>query len=120
MPRNMSFMLTTDQIRNQSKTVTRRTGWLFLKGGDILNAVEKGQGLKKGEKVKHLCKIQVIRTQRERLNYINQEECGREGFPEMTPDQFVEMFCKANKCEPTAIITRISFEYLEEEPTIWK
>jgi len=27
MPRNMSFMLTTEQIKNRTKTVTRRLGW---------------------------------------------------------------------------------------------
>jgi hypothetical protein len=52
MPRNMSFMLTTEQVRNQTKDVTRRLKWLFLKSGDILNAVVKGIGLKKGETVK--------------------------------------------------------------------
>jgi len=36
MPRNISFALTTQQVRNRTKTVTRRAGWLFLKAGDIL------------------------------------------------------------------------------------
>ena len=45
MPRNMSFMLTTEQVRNKTKTVTRRLGWWFLKPGEIVNAVEKGMGL---------------------------------------------------------------------------
>jgi len=49
--RNMSFFLTTDQIRNKTKTVTRRDGWLFLKPGDIVQACVKCQGLKKGEKI---------------------------------------------------------------------
>lgn len=30
--RNMSFNLTTKQIRNRTKTVTRRTGWIFYCG----------------------------------------------------------------------------------------
>jgi hypothetical protein len=30
----MSFMLTIDQVKNKTKTVTRRTGWTFLKPGD--------------------------------------------------------------------------------------
>ena len=43
MPRNMSFMITKEQVRNRTKTVTRRLGWAFLKPGDIVNAVEKGK-----------------------------------------------------------------------------
>lgn len=38
--RNMSFALTTPQILNRSKTVTRRAGWSFLKPGDIVCAVQ--------------------------------------------------------------------------------
>jgi len=33
--RNMSFSMTVDQIRDGSKTVTRRLGWLFLNFGDL-------------------------------------------------------------------------------------
>ena len=50
--RNMSFTMTTRQIKNRSTTMTRRFGWWFLKPGDRIQAVEKGMGLKKGEKVK--------------------------------------------------------------------
>ena len=35
MPRNMSFALTTDQVRKQSKTVTRRMGWRKTKPGEV-------------------------------------------------------------------------------------
>lgn len=52
--RNMSFMLTPDQILNQTKTVTRRLGWATLKPGTLVRAVRKCQGLKKGEKIEAL------------------------------------------------------------------
>ncbi|MCG2758957.1 MAG: hypothetical protein L6263_11055 [Desulfobacteraceae bacterium] len=97
MPRNMSFMLTTDQVRNKTKTVTRRTGWSFLKSGDIVNAVEKGMGLKKGEKVKRICQIRIKSIYSEALFRITKEECIKEGFPEMLPDDFIDMFCHHNK-----------------------
>ena len=52
MPRNMSFSLTTDQVRNRTKTVTRRLGWWknkhgkrLLQVGDIVNACVKCMGL---------------------------------------------------------------------------
>ncbi len=47
----MSFRLTAEQMRARTKTVTRRLGWSSLKPGDIVQPVEKAQGLRKGEKV---------------------------------------------------------------------
>jgi hypothetical protein len=113
MPRNISFALTKEQVKNRTKTVTRRDGWWNLTGGEILNAVEKSQGLKKGEKVKVICQIRVIRSETERLNCITQEECVKEGFPNMTPEQFIKMFCKSHK-EITEYdhVNRIEFEYV--------
>lgn len=36
----------------------------------------------------------------------------REGSPEMTAREFIEMFCKLNDCEPDETVTRIEFERL--------
>jgi len=118
MPRNMSFWLTTDQIKNRTKTVTRRLGWKNLKVGEVLNACVKCQGLKTGEKIVRLGRIQVVDVRREPLDHIEMEvdsgiaECAKEGFPEMTGMQFVEMFCRHMKCDPDTEVTRIEFEYL--------
>lgn len=113
MPRNMSFMFTKKQIRDRTKRVTRRLGWWFLKNGDVLNAVEQCQGLKKGEKVKHLCQIRVKSTRKERLYEIDQQDCIAEGFPDLSPDEFIEMFCKSHKkCLPETSVNRIEFEYV--------
>ena len=43
--RNMSFSATVQQVRDRTKTVTRRVGWKTLQPGEVLRAVEKGQGL---------------------------------------------------------------------------
>lgn len=112
MPRNMSFSMTTEQVRNKTKTVTRRLGWNFLKPGDVLNAVEKAQGLKKGEKVKGICQIRIISKRRERLCLITRKEIEKEGFPGMYKHEFIRMFCKANKAHWNLTINRIEFEYL--------
>jgi hypothetical protein len=115
--RNMSFALTEAQILNRSKTVTRRMGWQFLKPGDRIQAVRKGMGLKKGEKVVKLAVLEVVNVRREPLHYLlvtgvtARREVNAEGFPNMTPTQFVEMFCAANGCGPDAEITRIEFKY---------
>ena len=97
--RNMSFWLTQDQITNESKDVTRRRGWPFLKPGELIQAVDKMLGLKKGEHPKKLAVIRVMSTRWEPLNAITKDEVVREGFPDMTPEQFVIMFCEKMKCQ---------------------
>jgi hypothetical protein len=113
MPRNMSFMLTTEQVRNRTKTVTRRTGWSFLKPGDIVNAVEKGMGIKKGQKVTRICQIRIKSIRwGEPLYYITKDECIKEGFHEMEPDDFIDMFIRHNKVWAGCPVNRIEFEYI--------
>ena len=135
--RNMSFMLTMTQVRRSfdavrrarrnlladifitlEKDVTRRDGWEFLQVGDRLAACEKCQGLGKGGKIVKLGEIIVTDVRREPLRRMLDEaeygraECAREGFPDMTPEQFVAFFCKGHKgISPDSIITRIEFAY---------
>lgn len=112
MPRNMSFSLTTEQVRNRTKTVTRRLGWWFLKPGDVLYAVEKSRGLKKGEKVKRICKIQVISVRKEPLSAIDENDIRNEGFSGWLPSEFIDMFCRHNRCKPETTVNRIDFKYI--------
>ena len=115
MPRNMSFMLTTEQIRNRTKTVTRRVGWDFLTKGDIVNACVKCMGLKKGEKIEKICQIRITDVRWELLKDITQEECIKEGFPEKTPQEFIDMFMIYMGTHPSKMINRIEFEYIDGE-----
>ena len=117
MPRNISFALTTDQFRDQTKTVTRRKGWKFLKVGDILNGCVKCMGLKPGEKIERLGQIRVTDVRREPLNAMDIEPYGsdearKEGFPSMTGYQFVEMFCDHMGGKVDQSVTRIEYEYI--------
>jgi hypothetical protein len=113
--RNMSFMLTTEQIRNRTKTVTRRRwpSWGRLKPGDLIQACERCQGLGAGGKVKRICVLRIVKNAPESLTPISQDEVNLEGFPNMDPDRFVEMFCKHMKCVPTTVVNRIEFEYVD-------
>jgi hypothetical protein len=111
--RLMSFALTTEQIRNRTKTVTRRLGWKTLKPGTLLCAVVKGQGLKKGESPVRLGVIRVTDVRREWLDAMEQGEPKLEGFPDMTPDDFVRMFMKHMGVFRDAVVTRIEFEYFD-------
>lgn len=120
MPRNISFALTTDQIRNRTKTVTRRKGWKFIKKGDVLNACVKCMGLKPGESIERLGQIRVTDVRRESLYDIvlgldgGFGEATAEGFPDMTGEQFAEMFCEHMGGDIDQEVTRIEFEYIEE------
>lgn len=118
--RRISFSMTQDQILRQKKTVTRRMGWLNLKKGTLLRAVDRVMGFKKGEKAKVLGVIRVINATREILcQGVNDREVEREGFPQLTPKQFVEMFCLMMRCQPDDMVTRIEFEYVEDEMVSW-
>lgn len=120
--RNISFAMTTEQVRQRTKTVTRRMGWANLKQGELLSAVVKSQGLKKGEKVERLATIRVKDARRELLDRLTADldygfaETAREGFPESDerhwPSEFIAFFCRSHKCKPDEMVTRIEFEYV--------
>lgn len=111
--RAMSFMLTTEQMRNRTKTVTRRLGWNSLKRGDRLIAAVKCQGLGKGGKRQDICVVEVVAATVEVLLEITKEDVVREGFPEMSPADFIAMFCKHMKCDQTTLVNRIEFKFVE-------
>jgi len=111
--RNISFSLTTQQFRDRTKTVTRRTRWQNLKAGDRLMGIVKGMGLKKGEKVERLGEIEVVSVRREPLRNATDDEAIKEGFPEMSGNAFREMFCRHQGGTPDQIVTRIEFKYVE-------
>jgi hypothetical protein len=121
--RNMSFALTTEQVRAQTKTVTRRMGWLKLKPGDLIQPVKKCMGLRPGEKIEKIGDpVRVVDVRREPLRNLTDDvdygfvECALEGFPAPHhyhwPSEFVSMFCATHKgCTPDSIVTRIEFAY---------
>lgn len=117
--RNMSFSLTTPQILDGTKSVTRRVGWTNLNVGDSVKPVKKCMGLKPGEKVEVLrgplhitgVRCEPLRAILDDLEY-GRAECEREGFGTLHPSEFVEMFCSThNGCTPDTIVTRIEFAY---------
>lgn len=130
--RNISFALTTPQVRARTKTVTRRLGawWSkVLRKGDLLSACVKTQGIKAGG-LERICVIRVEDVRLERLDrllgaedqahglrHLSVKECLREcefeGFPDLTPGEFVEMFCRHMDCLDDAIVTRIEFSYVD-------
>lgn len=119
--RLISFSMTKTAFVDGSKTVTRRIGWASLKPGTKLMAVEKAMGLKPGERVVRLGALEVVSVRREPLSALRDEFLGTtlEGFPLLSPDQFIAHFCGAMKCKEDALVTRITFRRcLEDEPQV--
>jgi hypothetical protein len=120
---NISVALTEEQVLHQDKDVTRRVGWLKVKVGDILQPIRKGQGLKKGEHATKVgCPVRVVSVRREPLRRLLDDqaygfaEVVREGFPALTPQQFITFFLAGHKCTLDEDITRIEFIYESDEP----
>lgn len=121
----MSYQLTTRQYRERRKLVTRRLGWLKLKPGQVLMAVEKAMGLKPGEQAVELGPFIVISVRREPLRAMTDNvdygfrECELEGFGDdpilCWPSEFVRMFCNhypGGRVTPETIVTRIEIRQI--------
>lgn len=123
--RNISFSLTAEQFLDGTKDVTRRLGWKFLKPGDRLMGCRKCMGLKPGETIVRLGEIEIVSVRFEPLNRMSchsefarkeigygKSEAIREGFPDLSGDEFVTMFCRHMSVRrPDQIITRIEFRH---------
>lgn len=119
MPRNMSFSLTTDQVRRREKTVTRRFAWWDLQPGTLLWAVVKAMGLKRGERVERICPIRVVSAAPEPLSRLLEDpeygaaEARREGFPEMSGEEFAEFLTSSTGRSLDEAPMRIEFVYVD-------
>lgn len=119
--RLMSFCHTKPQVKSKTKTVTRRIGWENLKPGTFLQACGKVMGRKRVEPLDRIAVIRVINVRREMLGDITQHDVIREGFPNMSPDEFIDMFRKiAKKLTRDSIVTRIEFEYSGEQTEMFE
>lgn len=112
----MSCALTKDQVRRRIKTETSRDPktWAKLKPGDPLTLIEQGMGLPKGAKQVVLAKARCTANYLEPLDQITAEAVSREGFPEWSPAQFIEFYCREKGGAPDQMRRVIRWEYVEE------
>lgn len=114
MPRLMAVSLTESQVRDRTKTVTRRVGWRMLRAGDQITLCRKMMGRRRGEPLARIVDVEVVSVRREPLGAITLGDVALEGFPQMTPAQFVSFFCATHRgCTPGTEVTRIEWRYLE-------
>lgn len=116
----ISVFYTERQVLEQAKLVTRRLGWATVRVGELLQPIRKGQGLKKGERVVYVGDpVRVVDVRRERLSSITADDVRLEGFPELAPAAFVEMFCRHMGCLPGTVVTRIEWAYTKPRRRKW-
>lgn len=111
----MSVSFTEQAVRDRTKTVTRRKGWLTLKPGDRLVLCRKVMGRKPGEPLDRIASVEVVDVRREPLGHITQEDVAREGFPGMDRLEFIQrFFIDAQDIHPGDDVTRIEWRYIED------
>lgn len=113
MPRLMSVSHTEAQVRRRAKTVTRRTGWCFLKAGDRVTLVRKAMGLRKGQRAERIVDVEIIDARRQPLQLVTQADVVAEGFPDWTREQFIDFFCRTMGGTPDQDLNRIEWRYVE-------
>jgi hypothetical protein len=112
---NLSCFYTQPQVRDRSKTVSRRLGWKSAKPGLVVKLIVKGQGLKRGEKIEVMAIVEIVSVRFEPLEAITQADCVLEGFPHYSPADFVKMFSTGiNRVAPSEIVTRLEWKYRED------
>ncbi len=94
-------------------------------------ACVKCQGLGKGGKIEKIREIEVVHVDKEPLRMaalaprrpragchisLCPFEAELEGFPKMTGEDFVKMFCRHMNCTPKTFVNRIEFKYMEATP----
>lgn len=113
MPRLMSVAFTEQAVRDQTKTVTRRKGWTFLKPGDRLTLCRKVMG-RQGAPLVRVAEVEVVAVSREPLSAITADEVVLEGFPGMKPAEFIRrFFTEAQGIAADSDVTRIEWRYLD-------
>lgn len=114
MPRLMSVTYTEVAVRARRKSVTRRKGWRDLKPGTRLTLCRR----LRVSPIVRIADVEVIDVRRERLDQITADDVCREGFPGMSPTEFIDtFFVKAQNMRPTDEVTRIEWRYLTAEST---
>ncbi|WP_157227486.1 hypothetical protein [Nocardia asiatica] len=110
----MSIALPEDAVRQRRKTVTRRLGWRHLRVGDQLTLCRKVMGRRGGEPLVRITTVEILDIRREPLHTITPDDVTAEGFPDYTPQQFIDFFCRTHHpCTPDTEITRIHWRYLD-------
>jgi hypothetical protein len=118
VPRMMPFSATLVAFRAMEKDTTRRLGWAHAKVGDVYWGVDRCMGFKKGEHPEKIHLIQIKEVGFEPLEFMHMRGVGevrREGFPDMSVEQFIQMFIGMHRGKGvtrTTPVNRIVWDFL--------
>lgn len=113
----MAVTHTTPQVRARTKTVTRRVGWKTLTPGTYVTLCQKVRGRVPGQPLDRITTVRVTNVRREPLDRLTADpaygaaEMALEGFPGMSPDEFITRFFPGHSGD----VTRIEWEYEKSE-----
>ena len=122
--RHMSFTRTPQQMRDGTKTVTRRhpDAWKNLHSDETVQPVLRTQGLQKGERHEFLCPpIEILFNWVEPVEAITIEEVASEGFPDLTVHEFCALLrasgaiAVVGHSPPREFTRRIEFRHTAKE-----
>lgn len=125
MSRLLSVSMTEAGVIERRKRVTRRLGWwedkrgrrLVLPGHE-LTLCRKVMGRKAGEPLVRLAQVRVLDVRREPLDAITDADAVLEAVEGVTTAaDFVAFYTAAMRIGPGHPVTRIEWEYLDEEAT---
>jgi hypothetical protein len=86
----------------------------MLNVGDQLTLCRKVMGRRRGEPLVRIAAVEVKSVRREALDAITAADVVAEGFPKMTPAEFVTFFCRTHRgVTPAAVVTRIEWRYID-------
>jgi hypothetical protein len=110
----MAVSLTEAQVRDRAKTVARPPGRPVLRPGDRITLYREVPGRHPGETLDRVAAVEVVSVRREPLDAITAADLTAEGFPRMTPAEYVLHFRATHRgCTPQTEITRIAWRYLD-------
>lgn len=113
MPPLMSFRRTQRQLWAGEKDVTRRLGWWELaRPGLEFKAVSRTPR-NPGLNYLEMGVYRVLSNGPSRLGDVDRLECVREGFPDLSPTEFVDLFCHGRP-DHDLVVNRIEYEPLQE------
>jgi hypothetical protein len=108
LPR-LSCNMTVPQVLDRSKMVTRRLHRpKWVEPGRLVLLVDKIRA----PRARGLAVVELVGARREELRAITPDEVRREGFPEMDPQGFVDLFCAAQGSCPEDSVWRFEWRYL--------
>lgn len=112
--RNISFSLTTEQVRAGTKTSTLRRGWAFAKPGDRYMGCEKCQGIKKGQKIVKIRVIEVVSNTpwTGSMAACTPELVKSEGFAGMSGEAFWLFLRDDLRVYKGEVLNRLMFKYV--------